>query len=67
MFISCWNYPSWDDVPQEYKDHTLCFVDDVDGGMLVHCGYCGEVIKINSETQNCPLCNKDLIYPRADW
>lgn len=68
MRVHCWDYPSYKDVPRKYIEHTLEFVDDLsNGNCLVNCGHCGEEFEESSDLQNCPHCNNDLIFPRADW
>lgn len=68
MFVNCWNYTSYKEIPKEYIEHTLKFVDDLpNGNCLVVCGYCGEKLELSEDLQNCPHCNGNLIYPRADW
>jgi rubrerythrin len=67
MRIYCWSYSSYEAVPQEYACHTLQFDEDTPNGEMVVCGYCGEYFELTDGMQECPLCSKDLIFPRADW
>jgi hypothetical protein len=65
--IHCWDYPSYDDVPEEYRKHCVTFhADAPGGGCIVACGYCKQTFNDKDEI-SCPHCNRDLIYPRADW
>ena len=68
MRIMCWDYDSYKEVPREYAEHTLEFVDDLpNGNCLANCGYCGEEIELLKELQNCPHCGGNIVFPRANW
>ena len=67
MRIDCWNYKSQKHIPEEHKNHTMQLVADVSGGCKVSCGYCDKIFKLTDDLENCPYCNKDLIYGRYDW
>lgn len=60
----------WDDAShavRQFAGHELTFCDDIPGGVLCECGYCGEEIEVLEKTEECPKCKGNIVFPRADW
>lgn len=71
MRIDLWAYPTNEDCPKEYREHTMTYIEDIPGsGCLVECGYCVKEFDtgpMTNQTESCPHCGKDVIYGRFDW
>ena len=66
--IDLWSYDNPQKIPEHLKKQTLKFNGDIDDGINCMCGFCGENINIiEDETEECPKCYNDLIFPRNDW